>query len=139
MYTNKNKPAWWVLYVLVPIMIGLLIGEGELPIPTGDHRIFEMGIVLVGFVSFGIWVHANEGALLRAEAERYRDITLDITEYTPTGEILQETGNLPDEQATDRHPGRRVLIRRRPARPIKSSGQPVQFELDQEITYERED
>jgi hypothetical protein len=67
---RKQKPNWWLVYALVPLVIGSLILEGQLSIPPVIHRIAESGIVLMGFGSMLLWVRANEGALIDEEIEK---------------------------------------------------------------------
>ncbi len=130
MNNRKEKPAWWVLYGIVAFMIGLLLLQGVATLPSLEHEGLELAIVLVSFISIGLWVYANEGALLQREANEYRDMTLYITEYPPTGEVQL------DEPTGPARAGRRVTIRRRYARlPKQSGGYELQMENDE--TQER--
>ena len=66
------KPRWWLLYLTLPLMIGLLVLEGRLADPPIVHQILEFGIVIVCFGLMAVWVHASEGALLNEEFEKER-------------------------------------------------------------------
>jgi hypothetical protein len=58
------KPRWWLLYLTLPLMIGLFVLEGRLTEPDIVHRILELGIVIVCFGLMAVWVRANEDALI---------------------------------------------------------------------------
>jgi hypothetical protein len=58
-----NKPNWVLLYLTVPVMIGLLVVDALVPGPVLVHRIVEFGIVLAGFGLMAVWVQANAGAI----------------------------------------------------------------------------
>ncbi len=91
---RKFKPNWWLLYLTVPLMIGLLFLEGHLQASPQVHRIMEFGIVVIGFGLMAMWVRANEGALVNEEMDRERwmlvppsDGTAD--EFDPDGGVPQ--------------------------------------------------
>ena len=67
---KRQNPRWWLLYLTMPLMIGLLVLEGRLPEPPVVHQIMEMGIVIVCFGLMAVWVHANEGARVNEEFEK---------------------------------------------------------------------
>jgi hypothetical protein len=67
---RKLKPNWWLLYLTVPLMIGLLILEGRLSSPPLVHQIMELGIVVVSFGLMAVWVQANAGALQEEATDR---------------------------------------------------------------------
>lgn len=67
---QKRKPHWWLLYLTVPLVLGLLVIESQMPYPLVIHRIAEFVIVLMGFGSMLVWVRANEGGLIDEEIEK---------------------------------------------------------------------
>lgn len=69
---RKRKPNWWLLYLTVPLMLGLLVFESQMPYALVVHRIAEFLIVLFGFGLMFLWVRANEGGLIDEEVEKER-------------------------------------------------------------------
>ncbi len=60
---DKSRPQWWQMYLLVPLMIGLLVAEGKMESPLLVHRLLQFGIVLVTFGLMALGVHANQAGL----------------------------------------------------------------------------
>ncbi len=80
---SRRKPNWWLLYLTVPLMLGLLVIEGRMPYPLVVHRIAEVVIVLLSFGLMFLWVRANEGGLIDEEIEKGRwTIRPEPTEQT---------------------------------------------------------
>ncbi len=71
MHTNKQRPSWWLLYLSLPLMIGLILLEIRLPLSDIGHRFAECIIVLIVFGSMWLWLKANAGALIQEDLERY--------------------------------------------------------------------
>jgi hypothetical protein len=45
--THKQpRPAWWLLYTLMPVMGGLLLVESRASLSPGGHKAVQVGIVL---------------------------------------------------------------------------------------------
>ncbi len=76
-----RKPAWWLLYLLIPVLIGLLFVDHELVLSLLGHQIVQFGILFVflGLVVF--WLRANSNALVRKE--KPNPLSLIITVYDP--------------------------------------------------------
>ncbi len=84
MFNRDRKPAWWQLYLLVPIMFGLLVVEHFVPLPRVSDQIVDGGIVVLTFGAMAGWVHANGGLLERYYMERDGTAhNLKITVYEP--------------------------------------------------------
>ncbi|CAG0945448.1 hypothetical protein ANRL1_02354 [Anaerolineae bacterium] len=67
---RKSKPTWWLVFALTPLMIVLLVIESQTPGSIIEHRILEIGIVLLTFGLMGLWVHANQAALINEDLEK---------------------------------------------------------------------
>jgi hypothetical protein len=52
--TQHRRPAWWVLYALVPLMGALLVLEHRAALPPGWHTVMRIGIVL--FINGLMWL-----------------------------------------------------------------------------------
>ena len=80
---KQRKPAWFILYFLVVLMIVALVLEGKDGLPGWANDALGIGIVLFVFGSMALWVHLNTGALLDEEVKRYRNEEFIFTEYPP--------------------------------------------------------
>lgn len=90
---DKSRPQWWQMYLLVPLMIALLVIEGEIQSPLIVHRFLEFGIVLVTFGLMAVWIQGNQAALSNEEAEKQPW----ILEPDPKSELAVDPDILPDE------------------------------------------
>jgi hypothetical protein len=60
---TQRRPAWWMLYALVPVMGGLLLLESRASLSPGWHKAVQMGIILFVYGLVWVWVRANDVAL----------------------------------------------------------------------------
>jgi hypothetical protein len=72
MQTKPSRPRWWVLYLVLPLMIGLFLWETRAPLSLGEHRAAEIGIILFIFSLVWLWLKVNSGALIAEEQEERR-------------------------------------------------------------------
>lgn len=61
---RHRRPAWWLLYALVPLMAGLFVVEHRAPLPPGWHTAGQVAIVLFIYGLVWLWLRANELRLL---------------------------------------------------------------------------
>jgi hypothetical protein len=81
---QNRKPAWWQLFLLVPIMFVLLILEHYVPLPGVSAEIVDAGIVVLTFAAMLVWVHVNGGLLEQYEVDSDQaSQDLKITVYEP--------------------------------------------------------
>lgn len=66
------RPRWWLLYLLLPLMIGLLYLESRALWTTGQHQAAQISITLITYGLMWLWLKANEGALIWEEVEKTR-------------------------------------------------------------------
>lgn len=71
MHTKKQGPSWCLLYLSLPMMIGLILLEMRLPLSDTGHRITGFIIVLIVFGGMSLWLKANSGALIQEDVEKY--------------------------------------------------------------------
>lgn len=83
------RPKWWMLFLTVPLMLGLLVVEGHLPIPPAAHQIAEPAIVLAGFGLMGLWVSANQGAMMDEAAARERWVFTEVPDPAARPELAE--------------------------------------------------
>ncbi len=92
---SDRKPAWWLLYLLVPVVIGLLIVDQELVLSLLGHQIVQLGIlfVFIGLVVF--WIRSNSAALVRKE--KPNALSLIITVDDPCAADRRKTAERKQE------------------------------------------
>lgn len=67
---RKQKPAWWQLYAIVPMMFGALLWNlmyGARGI-VGD--VIDVALVVGGFVLMLLWLNFNQTALWNEEQNK---------------------------------------------------------------------
>ncbi len=69
MFGKISRPNWWLLYLLLPVLVGLLVIETKVPISEVGHRVVEVGIVLLVFGLIELWLRTNN---TRIQAEQWR-------------------------------------------------------------------
>jgi hypothetical protein len=68
---RDGKPAWWSLYVIAALLVGLF-GLVEVYVEAGLLRgILEAVTVIAGFGSIQLWLHRNRMALDLARGRRH--------------------------------------------------------------------
>ncbi len=99
--TKTQKPAWWQLFVLVPLMFGLMVVEHLTPLPGISDEIVDVGIVAFTFVAMIGWVQVNGGVLERYEIDRDKSLDdLKITVYEPVSRMDAQVETSPDASPT---------------------------------------
>jgi hypothetical protein len=82
---KNRKPAWWQLYLLVPIMGALLFSEYLAPLPGASPQIVDAGIVVLIFGAMLAWVQFNGGLIERDNMDKDKSSQdLKITVYEPS-------------------------------------------------------
>ncbi len=74
---HKVKPAWWQLYILIPLMVGLVVLEQAMPVPGLAPQLVDVSIVLMVFGGMILWVQSN--------ADRLQDHYMKQEELSSTG------------------------------------------------------
>jgi len=73
MNRDRIRPAWWKLYLIVPLLVALLVLDAESSFSATGHEFMELGAMLLVCGLASHWVRANRRALLlgsREEATR---------------------------------------------------------------------
>jgi hypothetical protein len=52
----SREPRWWPLFLLVPVVFGLLMIESNLAVAAPWHQLLQIGIVLGAIVFIQRWV-----------------------------------------------------------------------------------
>lgn len=90
MKTQKRKPNWGRLFLLVPLMIGLLLVDTYLKLPSLGHQFIEVGVVILMYGAMAYWLFANQAALEAAddEAETWLWLDLEADQAPETAPLL---------------------------------------------------
>lgn len=70
MSDTPRKPAWWMLYAVVPVMGGLVLVEVRASFSPGWHKAVQIGIILFVYGLVWVWLRANDSAMLHDSANR---------------------------------------------------------------------
>ncbi len=99
MYDKKQRPSWWLLYLSLPMMIGLALIETHLSLSDTGHRLAEIIIVLVTFGYMWIWLNANAGALIQEDLVRWRAaVRTESSSVTPRAVAIVRIDENPNRQ-----------------------------------------
>ncbi len=84
MEKKNRKPAWWQLYLLIPVM-ALLLGAAQVdPRPGVSKSVTDILIIVFTFGSMFVWIWANRDKLDEDYMDRYPfDDEVKITVYEP--------------------------------------------------------
>jgi len=93
MLNQEHKPAWWQLYILVPVMLGLILVEQLDPLPGISSEIVDLSVVVLTFGMMLAWMRINSGlieydGMEKDESLRYLKITL----YDPQSDTSNDVG-----------------------------------------------
>ena len=83
MVKNQPKPAWWVLYALIVLMLVVLALESIDGLPTWANEVASIGIVLMVFSGMMLWVRLNSASLWHEELRNLDPREFKIVEYQP--------------------------------------------------------
>jgi hypothetical protein len=64
---THRRPAWWLLYALVPLLARLCVIEHRAPLSPGWHTGVQVGMVLFIYGIVWLWLRANAIRLLWSE------------------------------------------------------------------------
>jgi hypothetical protein len=88
MEPNDRLAAWWQLYLLGLVMIGLLVVGARAPLSEFGHQVAAIGTLLLVYGLVELWLRANRAALLR--------VSKLILVQGPRPKVIRET---PDEES----------------------------------------
>lgn len=97
------KPAWWALYAILPLIVGLLFLESRVALSMIAHQLLELAIVGMAAAMFGLWITANTIALeIDADGEEQRVPARPVFKFPP--DVVQQL-----HRATAAHPTKERL------------------------------
>ncbi len=69
MSSKGKRPAWWQLYVGLPLLSSLFVFEIDLHLDQTDNVILQLLILGLIFAFMRAWLAANRGALMEMDEE----------------------------------------------------------------------
>ena len=69
MSSRKNKPQWWQLYAMLPLLVGAFLLEMRLGLTGTANIIAQLGILFMFYGLIHVWIGANQGALMELDEE----------------------------------------------------------------------
>ncbi len=66
---RKQKPQWWQLYIMLPALVGLFLGEMRLGLTGAANVIAQLGILFLVFALIQAWIRANHRALMEPDEQ----------------------------------------------------------------------
>jgi hypothetical protein len=88
---QQQKPAWWQLYLIVPIMVGLAVLESKFSLPGISSELADLLIVFFAFSAMFVWVQINRGLIEYDEIQKDRSLDhLKVTVYEPPAQTEDE-------------------------------------------------
>jgi hypothetical protein len=88
---KQYKPMWWQLYILVPVMIGMILVEQLDPMPGISSEFVDLGVVVLTFGMMLAWMRINSGLIESDEMEKDESLCdLRITIYDPQADTTND-------------------------------------------------
>ncbi len=78
-----RKPAWFILYALVILMIAAFVFVNKDGLPAWANEFANFGIIVFVFGAMLVWVHLNSSALWEDELRDIKPGEFQMTEYPP--------------------------------------------------------
>lgn len=88
MFSKISRPKWWLMYLLLPVLIGLLVIEIEIPISEVGHRVVEVGIVVLIFGLIELWFRANDANIRAGQWRATHGREYGRVIYTSQGQFV---------------------------------------------------
>ena len=101
MARNYPSPAWWALYAILPLVIGLLFLERLVTLPELGHQLLELAIVCVAVALLGLWTRANAAAL-EIDVDDERRVPVNPAWALPSDVVQQFHGTARANPAKER-------------------------------------
>ena len=76
MQRKRQHPSYWLLYLSLPVMIGLFLLQMRLSLSDTGHQLAQIMIVLIVYGSIWLWLKANQGAIIWEDLEGSKPKTI---------------------------------------------------------------
>lgn len=100
MSTRNLHPKWWQLYLTLPLLVVLFMGDSRLKISSGGHEAAQIGIVLLVYGLIYLWLKANAKALRYMDEAPYRSraTMIRVPVSPPLGADSYQVFQLPESE-----------------------------------------
>ena len=97
MFNQKCGPKWGILYLVLPLTVGLFWLQMQSPLPEAGHRVAEVGVILLAYGLVAPWLRANRLAILNEDYRRQKKGSRQSRLWTIHREEIpaEEPGNSP--------------------------------------------
>ncbi len=100
MSSRKNKPQWWQVYAMLPVLAGLFLLEMRLPLSSTGHIIAQVGILVLVYSFIHIWLRVNRRALMGLDEESGKWM-FRVYEFPPVEKVGKRMEERPIFQIPD--------------------------------------
>jgi hypothetical protein len=83
MASQDNRPNWWRLYLIFPLLIALFAVDHRLKLSASGHQMVQIGIILLVYGLVHLWLGANSAALSKMDQRQYHG-TITIIRMPPS-------------------------------------------------------
>ncbi len=90
MSSKGKRPAWWQLYVGLPLLSSLFVFEIDLHLDQTDNIVLQLLILGLIFAFMQAWLRANRGALMEMDEhapERREPYGIRVYQFPPAGRV----------------------------------------------------
>lgn len=70
MQKPRSRPNWLVLFLVITPVLGVLWLEAREPLSQVDHKIVEIGLVVLLYGIVAVWLKANEHIVMFDEHQK---------------------------------------------------------------------
>ena len=88
MFSKVSRPKWWLLYLLLPVLVGLFVIEHKASVSNVGRRVVEVGIVLLVFGLIELWLRANDANIRAAQWRAAQGRETRRVIYTAQGQFV---------------------------------------------------
>ena len=112
MTKQQRKPAWWILYALVFLMIAAFVLEGFDGLPDWANEVATIGIIGLVFGAMVLWMHANAHALWNEELNKPGLEEYRIQVIEPRQPAAQSPDGVSDDKVQSEPQSTHYVLRR---------------------------
>jgi hypothetical protein len=72
MFNQKRGPQWGILYLVLPLAVGLFWLEVKAPLSEAGHRVAQVCVMLLTYGLVALWLRANRLAILNEDYRKQK-------------------------------------------------------------------
>jgi hypothetical protein len=98
MFNQENRPKWWQLYLVLPLLIALFVVDSYLNLSELGHQVTQIGILVFVYWLVHLWLNANATALSKMDNKQFRVTVIPIPAQRYHSEEKQPIPQLPSPE-----------------------------------------